>query len=76
MWLKNVKNNVPWIYAISDLNGKKNYWKVIKKKKNSKKSQKGFNVKRIIKRKVDELCVKWRGYKNYFNSWIDKKDIV
>ena len=24
----------------------------------------------------DKLYVKWKGYDNSFNSWIDKKDIV
>ena len=30
----------------------------------------------VLKRKGDELYVKWKGYDNSFNSWIDKKDIV
>ena len=30
----------------------------------------------MIKRKGNELYVKWKGYNNSFNSWIDKKDIV
>ena len=28
------------------------------------------------KKKGDKLYVKWKGYNNSFNSWIDKKDIV
>ena len=31
------------------------------------------NCKRKIKRKGDKLYVKWKGYDNSFNSWIDKK---
>ena len=27
----------------------------------------------MIKRKGDKLYVKWKGYVNSFNSWIDKK---
>ena len=27
----------------------------------------------MIKRKSDKLYVKWKGYDNSFNSWIDKK---
>ena len=27
-------------------------------------------------KKRDKLYVKWKGYNNSFNSWIDKKDIV
>ena len=30
-------------------------------------------MENIIKRKGNELYVKWKGYDNLFNSWIDKK---
>ena len=29
-----------------------------------------------MKRNVEKLYVKWKGYKNWFNTWVDKKDIV
>ena len=29
-------------------------------------------VVKAIKRKGDRLYVKWKGYDNYFKSWIDK----
>ena len=45
-------------------------------KKYSKKNQKEFRVKKLIKRKGDKLYVKWKGYDSSFNRWIDKKDIV
>ena len=35
-----------------------------------------FRIEKIIKRKGNKLYVKWKGYNNSFNSWIDKKDIV
>ena len=35
-----------------------------------------FRVEKVIKRKGDELYVKWESYNNSFNSWIDQKDIV
>ena len=31
-------------------------------------------MERIIKKKGDKLCVKWKEYNNSHNSWIDKKD--
>ena len=34
-------------------------------------NQKEFRVKKVIKRKSDKLYVKWKGYNNLFNSWID-----
>ena len=41
-----------------------------------KTNQKEFGIEKVIKRKGDKLHVKWQGYNNSFNSWIDKKDMV
>ena len=41
-----------------------------------KTSQKEFRIEKVFKRKGDKLYVKWRGYDNLFNRWIDKKDLV
>ena len=30
-------------------------------------------MEKVIKRKSDKLYLKWKGYDNSFNSWIDKK---
>ena len=30
-------------------------------------------IEKVIRRKDDKLYVKWKGYDNSFNSWIDKK---
>ena len=46
------------------------------KKNCTKKKKKEFRVKKVINRKGDKLYVKWKGYGNWFNSWIDKKDIL
>ena len=45
-------------------------------KKKKEKCQTEIRVKNIIKRKGDKLYVKWKGYDNFFNSWIDKKDVI
>ena len=43
-------------------------------KKNCKKTtQEKFRIQKVLKRKGDKLYVKWKGYDNRFNSWIDKK---
>ena len=41
-----------------------------------KTNKKEFRVEKVLKKKGDNLYVKWKGYDNSFNSWIDKKDIV
>ena len=32
--------------------------------------------KKYLREKGDKLYVKWKGYDNSFNHWIDKKDLV
>ena len=41
-----------------------------------KTSQQEFRIEKVIKRKGDKLYVKWKGYDNSFNSWIDKKELI
>ena len=41
-----------------------------------KTNQNEYRIEKVIKRKGDKLYIKWKGYDNSFNSWIDKKDIV
>ena len=41
-----------------------------------KSSQKEFKIDKVLKRKGDKLYVKWKGYNNRFNSWIDIKDLM
>ena len=45
-------------------------------KKNGKVNRKEYRAEKVIKRKGDKLYVKWKGYDNSFNNWIDKKHIV
>ena len=41
-----------------------------------KNSQVKFRIEKVIKRKGDKMHIKWKGYDDSFNSWIDKKGIV
>ena len=70
-----IKNTVPWIYVINDLNGEEITGKFYEKEQ-QKTNQKEFRIEKVIRRKGDKLYVKWKGYDNSFNSWIDKKDLV
>ena len=70
-----IQNTVPWTYLISDLNGEKIKGSFYEKEL-QKTDQKEFRIEKVIKRKVDKLFVKWKGYDNSFNSWIDKKDLL
>ena len=41
-----------------------------------KTNQEKFRIEKVLKRKGDKLYVKWKGYNNSFNSWINKKDLI
>ena len=70
-----IKNTVPWTYTINDLNGEPIIGTFYEKEL-QKTNQKEFRIEKVLKRKGDKLYVKWKGYDNSFNSWINKKDIV
>ena len=73
--IKKVKNTIPWTYVINDLNGEE-ITGTFYEKELQKTSQEEFRIEKVIRRKGDKLLVKWKGYDNSFNSWIDKKDII
>ena len=64
---------MPWTYVIIDLNGEEIVGRFYEKKVR-KTNQKVFRIEKVIKKKGNNLYVKWKGYINSFNSWIDKKD--
>ena len=71
--IKKVKNTIPWTYVISDLNGEEIIGTFYEKEL-QKTIEEEFGIEKVIRRKGDKLYVKWKGYDNSFNSWIDKKD--
>ena len=70
--IKKIKETVPWIYVINDLNGEEIIGTFYEKELLGT-SQQEFRIEKVIKRNRDKLYVKWKGYDNSFNSWIDKK---
>ena len=64
-------------YKIKDLNGE-----IIKGIFYEKESQKTKNIsevyiiEKIIRKNKNKYLVKWRGYSNDFNSWVDNNDVV
>ena len=70
-----IKNTVPWTHVISDLNGEEIVERFYEKEL-QKTNQKEFRIEKVIKKKGNKLYVKWNGYDDSFNSWIDKKDLL
>ena len=69
--IKEVKNTVPWAYAISDLNGEKIIGTFYEKELR-KTNQENVRIEKVIRIKGNKLYVKWKGYDNSFNSCINK----
>ena len=61
--------------VINDLKGEE-VIVTLYEKELQKTNQQEFRIEKVIKRKGDKLYVKWKGYDNLFNSWIDKKDFI
>ena len=72
--IKEVENTVPWKYVIIDLNGEEVVGTIYEKEL-QKTNQIESRIEKVIKRKFDNIYVKWKGYDNSFNSGIDKSDL-
>ena len=70
-----IKNTAPWTFIIHDLNGEEIVGTFYEKELQDT-NQQEFRIEKMIRRKGNKLYVKWKGYHNSFNSWIDKKDLV
>ena len=73
--IKKVKNTVLRTYVINDLNGEEIIGTFYEKEL-QKTNHKEFRIEKAIKRKGNKIYVKWKGYNNSFNSWIDKASLV
>ena len=69
-----VKRTSPVKSKIADLNGEE-IKGIFYEPELQKTSQELFRIEKVIKRGKKSL-VKWKGYSDDFNSWVDNKDIV
>ena len=73
--IKKIQLTIPVTYKITDYNGK-----VIQvsfyEEELQKTSQDVFRIGKILNRRGDKSLVKWMGYSDAFNSWVDSKAIV
>ena len=71
--IKEIKNTVPWTYAINDLNVEEIigtfYGEELQKI-----NQQKFRIEKVIRKKGNKPYVKRKGHHSSFNSWIDKKE--
>ena len=64
-----------WTHIISDLK-REEIVGTFYENELRKTDQSEFRIEKVIKRNRDKLYVKWKGYDNSFNSWINKEDTV
>ena len=70
-----VKRTSPVTYGIADLNGEE-ITGTFYEPELQKTSQELSRIEKVIKREKKKSLVKWKGYSNDINSWVDNKDIV
>ena len=73
--ISKITNTVLWTYVTNYINGEEIIG-TFNEKELQKANQEEFRTEKVIKRQENKLYVKWRGYGNLFNSWIEEKDIL
>ena len=72
----NIKySNVPYYY-LKDLNNEKLQGTFYEQELQKTKQDDLYTIEKILKTDKDKIYVKWRGYDNSFNSWINKNDVT
>lgn len=72
-----LKSDYPITYRVKDLQGneiKGSIYEAEMTKYNKKDDV--YKIEKIIRKKGNKYFVKWLGYPDEFNSWVDKKDLV
>ena len=68
-------SNVPYYY-LKDLNGEKLQGTFYQEELQKTKQDDLYTIEKILKTNKDKIYVKWRGYDNSFNSWINKNNVT
>jgi len=70
-----IQKTNPVTYTITDLNDEEIqgtlYEQVLQKT-----SQEVYRIEKIVKKDKTRSLVKWKGYPESFNSWVDNKDLI
>ena len=73
--IKEIRNTNPITYKLKDLKGEEIkgtfYEQELQKTK-----QQIYRIEKIIKKEKNKSLVKWKGYSDKFNSWVDNKDLI
>jgi len=70
-----IERTNPVTYKITDCNGEE-IQGTLYEQELQKTSQEVFKTEKIVKKGKTKSLVKWRGYPESFNSWVDNKDLI
>ena len=70
-----INHTSPVTYKITDLNGEEIEGSFYEPEL-QKTSQQLFRIEKVIEKGKNKSLVKWKGYSDDFNSWVNNKDIV
>ena len=73
--IKEIRETNPLTYKLEDLQGEeiKGFFYEPELQKTE---QQEFRIEKVIKKEKDKSFVKWKGYPDKFNSWVDNKDLI
>ena len=70
-----IQNTDPITYKIEDLQGEK-IKGTFYEPELQKTEQQIFRIEKVIKKEKGKSLVKWKGYSDKFNSWVDNKNLI
>ena len=73
--IKEIQDTNPITYKLSDLQGEE-IRGTFYEPELQKTEQQIFRIEKIIKKEKGKSLVKWKGYSDKFNSWVDNKDLI
>ena len=70
-----IERTNPVTYKITDYNGEEIHGTFYEQEL-QKSSQEVYRIEKIVKKGKTKSLVKWKGYLESFNSWVDNKDLI
>ena len=73
--IKEIRETNPITYKLKDLQ-EEEIKGTFYESELQKTEQQIFRIEKVIEKKKDKSLVKWKGYPDKFNSWVDNKDLI
>ena len=70
-----IQNTNPITYKIADLQGEE-IDGTFYEPELQKTEQQVFRIEKVIEKRKNKSLVKWKGYSDKFNSWVDNKNLI